>query len=75
MKQMSQTVQQFFIGFEKKLWITADTLRASPDASAYKSVARGVNFLKRISNALEGRQKELREQFQNPAMNDTGYAS
>ena len=50
----------------KKLWTAADKLRSSLDASVYKHVVLGLIFLKYVSDAFEERQKELREQFQNP---------
>jgi type I restriction enzyme M protein len=64
---MNQVEQQFFNDLEKKLWTAADKLRSSLDASVYKHVVLGLIFLKYVSDAFEERQKELREQFQNPA--------
>ncbi|MDQ5879641.1 MAG: type restriction enzyme protein, partial [Pseudomonadota bacterium] len=63
---MNQVEQQFFNDLEKKLWTAADKLRSSLDASVYKHVVLGLIFLKYVSDAFEERQKELREQFQNP---------
>lgn len=63
---MNQAEQQFFTDLEKKLWTAADKLRSSLDASVYKHVVLGLIFLKYVSDAFEERQKELREQFQNP---------
>ena len=63
---MNQIEQQFFNDLEKKLWTAADKLRSSLDASVYKHVVLGLIFLKYVSDAFEERQKELREQFQNP---------
>ena len=40
------------LGFEAKLFLTADKLRGSMDASEYKHVALGLIFLKYISDAL-----------------------
>ena len=39
------------IGFEVKLWITADKLRSNMDAAEYKHVVLGLIFLKCISDA------------------------
>ena len=63
---MNSIEQQFFNELEKKLWTAADKLRSSLDASVYKHVVLGLIFLKYVSDAFEERQKELREQFQNP---------
>ena len=40
------------LGFEAKLFLTADKLRGSMDASEYKHVALGLIFLKYISDAF-----------------------
>ncbi|WP_229213341.1 MULTISPECIES: class I SAM-dependent DNA methyltransferase [unclassified Duganella] len=64
---MNPTEQKFFNDLEKKLWTAADKLRSALDASVYKHVVLGLIFLKYVSDAFEERQKELREQFQNPA--------
>lgn len=63
---MNPIEQQFFNDLEKKLWTAADKLRSNLDAAVYKHVVLGLIFLKYVSDALEERQKELREQFQNP---------
>lgn len=63
---MNPTEQQFFGDLEKKLWNAADKLRSNLDAAVYKHVVLGLIFLKYVSDAFEERQKELREQFQNP---------
>lgn len=63
---MNPIEQKFFNDLEKKLWTAADKLRSSLDASVYKHVVLGLIFLKYVSDAFEERQKELREQFQNP---------
>ena len=63
---MNPTEQQFFGDLEKKLWTAADKLRSNLDAAVYKHVVLGLIFLKYVSDAFEERQKELREQFQNP---------
>ncbi len=47
------------LGFEAKLWASADALRGAMDASEYKHVVLGLIFLKYISDAFE----ELRAQL------------
>ena len=64
---MNPIEQQFFNDLEKKLWTAADKLRSNLDAAVYKHVVLGLIFLKYVSDAFEERQKELREQFTNPA--------
>ena len=63
---MNPIEQQYFNDLEKKLWTAADKLRSNLDAAVYKHVVLGLIFLKYVSDAFEERQKELREQFQNP---------
>jgi type I restriction enzyme M protein len=46
------------LGYEAKLWATADALRGSMDAAEYKHVF-GLIFLKHISDALEELQVKL----------------
>jgi hypothetical protein len=41
------------LGFEQKLWQTADALRNNMDAAEYKHVVLGLIFLKYISDAFE----------------------
>ncbi|HQW36638.1 MAG TPA: type I restriction-modification system subunit M N-terminal domain-containing protein, partial [Thermoflexales bacterium] len=41
------------IGFEAKLWQTADKLRNNMDAAEYKHVVLGLIFLKYISDTFE----------------------
>ncbi len=41
------------VGFEEKLWKTADALRGSLDPSDYKHVVLGLIFLKYVSDAFE----------------------
>ena len=65
-RTMKPIEQQFFADLEKKLWTAADKLRSNLDAAVYKHVVLGLIFLKYVSDAFEERQKELREQFQNP---------
>lgn len=66
-KDMRPIEQQFFSDLEKKLWTAADKLRSNLDAAVYKHVVLGLVFLKYVSDAFEERQRELREQFTNPA--------
>ena len=47
------------LGFEEKLWRTADMLRGSIDAAEYKHVVLGLLFLKYISDAFHARRDEL----------------
>jgi type I restriction enzyme M protein len=47
------------LGFEAKLWQTADALRNNMDAAEYKHVVLGLIFLKYISDAFEARREEL----------------
>ena len=41
------------LGFEQKLWLTADKLRNNMDAAEYKHVVLGLIFLKYISDTFE----------------------
>src|SRR5215218_5453773 len=47
------------LGFEAKLWATADALRNNMDAAEYKHVVLGLIFLKYISDAFEAKHDEL----------------
>jgi len=47
------------LGFEAKLWATADALRNNMDAAEYKHVVLGLIFLKYISDAFEEQHTEL----------------
>ena len=47
------------LGFEEKLWLAADKLRGSMDASEYKHVVLGLVFLKYISDAFEEHRAKL----------------
>ncbi len=47
------------LGFEAKLWLTADKLRNNRDAAEYKHVVLGLIFLKYISDAFEERHQKL----------------
>ena len=41
------------LGFEQKLWLSADKMRSNMDASEYKHVVLGLIFLKYISDAFK----------------------
>ena len=47
------------IGFEAKLWLTADKLRNNMDAAEYKHVVLGLIFLKYISDTFEEHRTKL----------------
>ena len=47
------------LGFEAKLWATADKLRGNMEASDYKHVVLGLIFLKYISDAFEAKRGAL----------------
>jgi type I site-specific restriction-modification system R (restriction) subunit len=47
------------IGFEAKLWLTADKLRNNMDAAEYKHVVLGLIFLKYISDTFEEQRARL----------------
>ena len=49
------------LGFEAKLWLTADKLRNNMDAAEYKHVVLGLIFLKYISDAFEEMRAKLIE--------------
>ncbi len=55
--------QQFLNDLEKKLWISANKLLPSLDASQYKHVMLGLVFLKYVSDSFDIRAKQLTEQF------------
>jgi type I restriction enzyme M protein len=48
------------LGFEEKLWASADKLRGHMDASEYKHVVLGLIFLKYISDAFQERYDALK---------------
>jgi len=50
------------LGFESRLWATADALRNNMDAAEYKHVVLGLIFLKYISDAFEAKHAELEAQ-------------
>ena len=47
------------LGFEAKLWLTADKLRTNMDAAEYKHVVLGLIFLKYISDTFEEHRAKL----------------
>jgi hypothetical protein len=47
------------LGFEAKLWLTADKLRNNMDAAEYKHVVLGLIFLKYISDTFEDHHAKL----------------
>lgn len=49
------------LGFEEDLWLMADKLRGSMDASEYKNVVLGLLFLKYVSDSFEEKFAELQE--------------
>jgi type I restriction enzyme M protein len=50
------------LGFEARLWATADKLRGNMEPSDYKHVALGLIFLKYISDAFEAKREALLEE-------------
>ncbi len=54
------------LGFEEKLWQTADKLRNNMDAAEYKHVVLGLIFLKYIYDAFEERWHYLEKETMNP---------
>jgi len=54
------------LGFEEKLWASADKLRGSLDAAEYKHVVLGLLFLKYISDAFQARREELEALIADP---------
>ena len=47
------------LGFEAKLWLSADKLRNNMDAAEYKHVVLGLIFLKYISDSFEKHRAKL----------------
>ena len=54
------------LGFEQKLWLTADKLRNNMDAAEYKHVVLGLIFLKYISDAFEEQHANLQRMTSDP---------
>ncbi|MET0050196.1 MAG: class I SAM-dependent DNA methyltransferase [Candidatus Thiodiazotropha sp.] len=59
----SNEEQQFLNELDKKLWTSADKLRATLDAAQYKHAVLGLIFLKYVSDAFDIRRRELTAQF------------
>lgn len=58
-KKNKKTPNGTALGFEAKLWETADLLRSNMDPAEYKHVVLGLLFLKYISDAFEERRERL----------------
>ena len=52
---------------KKRLWETADKLRAQMDAAEYKHIVLGLIFLKYVSDSFEVRRKEIAAEIVDPA--------
>lgn len=61
---MSQT--NGTIGFEAKLWQSADMLRSNMDAAEYKHTVLGLIFLKYISDSFEEKFNKLQKETSDP---------
>ena len=59
------------MGFEAKLWATADKLRNNMDAAEYKHVVLGLIFLKYISDAFREVYNELKNDPEKLAIRKT----
>ena len=62
-RNTSSEEQAFLEALNKKLWNSADRLRASLDAAIYKHAVLGLIFLKYVSDTLDLRRQELRTTF------------
>ncbi len=58
------------LGFEAQLFLAADKMRGSMDASEYKHVALGLIFLKYISDSFEAKHAALAKEGENPEDRD-----
>src|ERR1700712_5152747 len=58
-RKPSESTSTANLGFEAKLWLTADKLRNNMDAAEYKHVVLGLIFLKYISDAFEEKHAAL----------------
>ncbi|NCC53627.1 MAG: hypothetical protein EOM20_20790, partial [Spartobacteria bacterium] len=54
------------LGFEQKLWLTADKLRGTMDAAEYKHTVLGLIFLKYISDSFTARRSQLVKETADP---------
>ena len=61
------------IGFEEKLWASADKLRNNMDAAEYKHVVLGLIFLKYVSDTFMEKHKELMEEDEDFAEDIDAY--
>ena len=55
------------LGFEQKLWQTADKLRSNMDAAEYKHVVLGLIFLKYISDAFKDHRTMIEREASTPS--------
>ena len=58
------------LGFEDKLWASANKMRGSMEASRYKHVVLPLVFLKYISDAFEDTHSMLVSKGRNPELRD-----
>ena len=58
-KKSSENGSTANLGFESKLWLSADKLRNNMDAAEYKHVVLGLIFLKYISDTFEEHRSKL----------------
>lgn len=58
------------LGFEAQLFLAADKMRGSMDASEYKHVALGLIFLKYISDAFEAKHAAIKADGEDPEDRD-----
>src|SRR2546426_5108855 len=63
------------LGFEAKLWQTADKLRGQMDAAEYKHVVLGLIFLKYVSDAFEERYQAVEKDPQADPEDRDEYAA
>ena len=61
------------IGFEEKLWASADKLRNNMDAAEYKHVVLGLIFLKYVSDTFMEKHRELMEEDEDFAEDIDAY--
>ncbi|NPV54721.1 MAG: SAM-dependent DNA methyltransferase [Firmicutes bacterium] len=54
------------LGFEEKLWDSANKLRGNMDAAEYKHVVLGLIFLKYINDAFEAQRHKLEKELSDP---------
>jgi len=65
-KKTKKTKNGTALGFEAKLWATADLLRSNMDPVEYKHVVLGLLFVKYISDAFEERRERLQALVTDP---------